>query len=255
MSHQEQEPAVYNLEFFGDAPFWTGAEERSRRTLLMPLPNPAEFLAFGVSGPSNTVLFVARGRVREHLGDFLSRMEQASASVALYERVPLPWPFVKRYLSDDPFEGRETESPKGSTDAGFMSYAGGAGALWEGPSVDISMEPTWPEQYHSSRKVFIMPLPGHEEFLAMGVCSSEPEPGLDLFVFEARGRVAEHLDGFISRMKQSGVKVKLCDWPTLDYLCKRVATAYPEALAQRSIPPATGLSTSGTSPQVATVRH
>ncbi|WP_257462226.1 hypothetical protein [Archangium lipolyticum] len=255
MSHQE--PVLYNLKFSVDYPYWRGVEDRSRRVFLMPLPNPAEFVAFGVLGPSNTVLFVARGRVGERLGDFLERMKRSGAGVELYERVPLPWPLVKRYTSDDPFDGEETDPPKGSTDAGRISYAGGSGhLLWEEVlSVPISDEPIWPAQYISLRKVFIMPLPGHEEFLALGVCTSAPEPGVNLFVFVARGNVGEHLYGFVARLRDAGIYVGLCDWPPLDYLQQYVRTAHPQAFDARSLPPATGESTLRTSTQEVTAQH
>ncbi|QRN96792.1 hypothetical protein JRI60_48760 [Archangium violaceum] len=246
-----QEPVLYNLKFSVDYPYWRGVEDRSRRVFLMPLSNPAEFVAFGVFDPSNTVLFVARGRVGERLGDFLERMKRSGADVELYERVPLPWPLVKRYTSDDPFDGSETSPPKGSTDAGRISYAGGAGpSLWEAVmSVPISDGPTWPAQYVSARKVFIMPLPGHEEFLALGVCTDVPESGKHLFVFAARGEVAVHLDGFVARMRATGTYVGLCDWPSLSFLQQYVAAAFPKAFDARSILPSNGVSTLSTSTQ------
>lgn len=255
MSHQE--PVLYNLKFSVDLPYWRGVEDSSRRVFLMPLSNPAEFVAFGVFGPSNTVLFVARGRVGERLGDFLERMKRSGAGVELYARAPLPWPLVKRYTSDDSFDGEETDPPKGSTDVGRISYAGGSGSLlWnEVMSVPISEEPSWPAQPVSSRKVFIMPLTGHEEFLAMGVCTDVPVPGGSLFVFVARGKVVDHLDAFVARMRATGIYVELCDWPPLDFLQQYVATAFSQAFAERSIPPSNGVSTASTSTQQALAQH
>jgi hypothetical protein len=239
----QQEPAFYNLEFYGDALFWEGAGNDTRRAFLMPLSNPAEFVAFGVFGPSKTVHFVARGRVQDHLGSFLASMQQAEAGVELYERVPLPWPLVKRYTSDDPFEGTETDPPKGTTNGGRIYYAGGAGKDQLNTYLEITATPTWPSGTNlttDTRKVFIMPLPGQGEFLALGVCSA-PEQNVDRFVFMAQAGVGEHLDGFIARMKQASASVVLCDWPPLSYLQKYVATAFQEAYQLRSIPPSDGV--------------
>jgi hypothetical protein len=249
-SHQE--PAVYNLEYFGDALFWEGAGDSRRRALLMPLSNPSEFLAFGVFGSSDTVHFVARGRVREHLGDFIARMAEAAASVELYERVPLPWSLVKRYTSDDPFDGEEVTPPKESSNGGRIALPGGMGAPTGNPVIlSISENPIWPSPLDgATREVFIMSLPGHETFLAMGVCTP-PAPAQSQFVFVATGQVAGDLGDFIARMKQAGASVKLCDWPPLSILQQYVTTAYPGAFTERSTAPSNGKSTVPTSQQVA----
>jgi hypothetical protein len=222
----QQEPTFYNLKFSGDAPFWAGAEELTRRTFLMPLSNPAEFLAFGVVGPSSTVLFVARGRVREDLGRFLATMAQAGASTELYKRVPLPWPLVKRYTSDDPYGGPETEGPRDPPVTGVLVYGGGADPSLAGTSQDLVQSPEWPaeEDFFSARQVFVLPLAGGEDFLALGVCR---EP--DRFVFVARGRVGTQREDFIARMQQAGVHVEPCDWPPLDFLQQFVNQHYTGA--------------------------
>ncbi|HYO54795.1 hypothetical protein [Archangium sp.] len=235
MSHQE--PAVYNLEYFGDAPFWEGVENFSRRTFLMPLSNPAEFLAFGVFGSSNTVLFVARGRVREHLGDFLARMEQAGASAELYARVPLPWSLVKRYASGDPFDLPETEGPQDPPNAGRIAYGGGVALALQGTTLDITTgNPAWPQESDiSTRKVFIMPFimptSGQEEFLALGVCNPS-DPYQNRFVFVARGSVSDQLGNFTTRMRKDEVSVvEPCNWPPLDYLQRYVNTHYSDVFS------------------------
>lgn len=219
-----QEPEYYNLEFFGDAPFWAGAGDSARRTFLMPLPNPIEFLAFGVFGPSSTVHFVARGRLREHVGDFTARMVEAGATVELYERPPLPWALVKRYISDEPYEHREIEGPKEPPVQGFASYGGGAddqGSLWEG-KVTLSLYDqtlAWPA-LDNPREVIIVPSGRDREFLAMAVCLPKDSADKHRFVFAARGSVDADLGNFITRMRAERATVRLHDWPpqTLVYL-------------------------------------
>jgi hypothetical protein len=107
----KQEPTFHRLEFANDVTFWTEGETSKRRTFLMPLLSPSEFLAFGVLSPSDRVLFVARGRVVEDLGDFVARMLRAGASVELYAQPPLPASVWKDYVSDDPYESKNAEPP------------------------------------------------------------------------------------------------------------------------------------------------
>jgi hypothetical protein len=247
----QQDPNVYNLKYFGNAPFWDGAGQSPWRTLLMPLANPAEFLGFGGYGPSDTVHFVVRGRVREHLGNFISRMEEAGASVELYQRVPLPWPLVRRYLSDDPFQGLETDPPP--PNPGSVTLGGGAelatASSTSSPSL-ATYTPSWPQDSFE-QQTFIMPLPGQLEFLALGVCKKvvePPETGTgNVFVFAGRGEVGTHLGDFLVRMRQAGNTVKFCDWPSLDFLQRYVTEYYPEAYEQRSQPPSNGQPSGGTS--------
>lgn len=217
-----QEPTFYQLEFSSDAPFWAGAADTARRTFLMPLSNPAEFLAFGVCGPAGAVHFVARGRLREHVGAFISRMAEAGATVELYERPPLPWSLVKRYLSDLPYEHQEVEGPKEPPVQGIAAYGGGADAdgtkwLQEATVPLSSAEQTWPS-LDSPREVIIMPSGNNEEFLAMGVCLPGSSDTKNRFVFAARGMVGTQLGDFITRMRLNGATVRLHDWPQQPYL-------------------------------------
>jgi hypothetical protein len=212
-----QEPVFYNLEFFGDAPFWTGVgDNTTRRTFLMPLPNPTEFLAFGVFGPESTVHFVARGRLRENLGDFTARMVEAGATVELYERPPLPWAVVKRYSKDLPYH-QEVEGPKNPPVQGFAGFGGGADAdasRWvAGVSVELSSEQlTWPA-VDSPRHVLILPSGSENQFLALGVCLPRDASDKHRFVFAARGNVDNDLASFVLRMKEDGAIITLRDWP------------------------------------------
>lgn len=210
----QREPAVYNLEFTeSDAPFWADAGSAARCTFLMPLPDPSGFVAFGVVGADSTVLFVARGRVREHLGAFIAAMEGGGARVELYTRVPLPWHLVKRYTSDEPYESQETEGPKIPPVQGLVGYGGGAedgaAALQEGRTAALTSQSiAWPQELTPTRHVVVMPGSGEDDFLAFGVCEAP-----DRFVFVARGTVSAQLGGFLDRMKLDGATVSLCDWP------------------------------------------
>ncbi|WP_164007621.1 hypothetical protein [Pyxidicoccus trucidator] len=214
----QQEPAVYNLEFSDDVDFWTGAGAASRRTFLMPLPDATRFVAFGVVGPGDTVLFVARGRVGAHLGAFLATLERDGARVELYARPPLPWHLVKRYTSDDPYESQETEGPKNPPVQGFVALGGGAqtggAGLLETPPEPLSTASfSWPAEVTPSRRVIVIPASGEDDFVAFGVCGAP-----DRFVFVARGRVSDHLGGFSERMKLAGASLELRDAPPLPFL-------------------------------------
>ena len=221
----QQDPVFHDLEFFGDAPFWAEGGNATRRTFLMPLPDPAGFLAFGVVGPSDTVLFVARGKVREHMGAFIARMAQAGASVELYDRPPLPWHLVKRYTSDDPYEGQETEGPKNPPVNG-IAYGGGADPdhkLWAENRCERMDGDTrlWPA-HNPNREVIISPMGHGTGFMAFGVCRSKPGDFKELFVFAARGRVEDQLSEFIVRMKRAGASVRLHDWPPVKYVSQYI---------------------------------
>ncbi len=213
----QQEPAVYNLEFSEDVAFWAEAGEGSRRTLVMPLPDPSRFVAFGVVGPGDTVLFVARGQVREHLGAFLSTMERDAARVELYARVPLPWNVVKRYTSDEPYESHETEGPRNPPVQGLVAYGGGAAdgkaCLLENRTTSLSSTGlAWPDAT-SPRHVIIIPATGGDDFIAFGYCLSPSR-----FVFVARGCLSTELGGFTERMTLAGASVDLCAWPSPSFL-------------------------------------
>ncbi|MCP3138994.1 hypothetical protein [Pyxidicoccus xibeiensis] len=203
----QQEPAFYNLEFSSDASFWEGAGDSQRRTFLMPLPDPAEFLVFGVVDPSSKVLFVARGRVRDHLGEFVSRMTRDGASVEFYARPPLPWQLVKRYIKDDPYEHQETDGPRNPPEQGIAAYGGGAdekhALLIQEATINLPSDPVaWPPAQGCSRRVIVMPGSDVSEFLAFGVCDNP-----DRFVFAARGATADKA-AFLLRMAQDGATVE-----------------------------------------------
>jgi hypothetical protein len=234
----QQEPAFYNLEFDGEAPFWDGAGDVSRRTFVMPLSNPVEFLAFGVVGPATTVHFVARGRMGEQLGEFSTRMARAGAALELYARPPLPWHLVKRYTSDEPYESMETEGPKPPPINGIVAYGGGADEEQRLVQTEPlgGACPSWPRDATSNRSVIIIPVPDcDEDFLAFGVCTLP-----DRFVFAVRGRVVEDLGTFIDQMTEAGATVDLVDWPSLPFLQAYLYEQAPHLFTRPTLMAGTG---------------
>jgi len=198
-------PPFYELEFSSDAPFWTGADASTRRTFLMPVSTPSEFLAFGVVGPSSQVLFVARGRVREHLGDFIARMVRDEAGVELYIRPPLPGWIIREYTSGPPHEGHEYDEPPRPPIEGLAPVSGNIGDYEASSSA-----PSWPEGGASSRRTLLVPLRDPAEFLALGVLGSA-----DTVFFALRGWVKSELGDFIAQAAREGASVELYARPPL----------------------------------------
>ncbi len=158
-----KQPEFYSLEFDSDADFWAMAGEAARRTFIVPLSNPVEFLAFGVLGPSKEVLFVARGQMAEHLGDFIARMVQAQASVELYARPPLPDSILNSHVEEAHHDQQETQPPPPPpcqirhvvTAEGEQVLASLASSLWP---VD-----------NFPRRVIAVPLSASGQYLAFGL--------------------------------------------------------------------------------------
>jgi hypothetical protein len=123
---KQQEPTFYDLTFSVEAPFWADSDASSRRVYIMPSPhNPAEFLAFGVQGSSDNVIFVARGPVATRLGAFIDRMVRDGASVELHTRAPVPGYILSQYTSGGPWEGKNPEEPPPPTYDGRMASSSG----------------------------------------------------------------------------------------------------------------------------------
>ena len=105
----QQEPKFLPLESPGPLTFWPDAQ---RRVLILPMRDSAQFLALGVLGEQETPVFVARGNLWEHLGDFLARMEQEGARVEfpmqLSPHLDALW---KEYAFSDDFESKNSEPP------------------------------------------------------------------------------------------------------------------------------------------------
>jgi hypothetical protein len=70
-----------------NTPLWTQGDSFTRRTLLLPVKDPAEFQAIGMLRSSDDVLFHVRGLVQEHLGEFIARMRE-EASMEFHAQPP-----------------------------------------------------------------------------------------------------------------------------------------------------------------------
>lgn len=190
----------YSLKTAGDVDFWAEAGDSARRTMIMPLSNPREFIAFGVLARSNAVLFVARGEMLAHMGPFLSRMARAGASAELYARVPLPGRIVNPYIKDDPHEQKEADRPPPApnltgdvTIAGeepsTIAYEGNESSLWT-----IS---------GSTRRVLSTSVPGSSTaFLAFGLVYVDETEYLWRVNFVAHIEDSSALSAFLSEMPQ-----------------------------------------------------
>ncbi len=195
-------PPFHDLEFFDLPAFWTQGDALSRYALLMPVSTPSEFLAFGVLRPSQEVLFVARGQVREHLGEFIARMGREQARVELYARAPVPGWLRRKYASAPPFEGHEYEEPpeppvNGLTPIDTKPYASHGGALW-------------PEGDPSTRRTLLLPVKDPSRFLALGGRGAAEE-----VLFALTGSVREELGELIARVGREQSRVELHARPPL----------------------------------------
>ncbi|MBN1207885.1 MAG: hypothetical protein JXB05_23680 [Myxococcaceae bacterium] len=162
-----KQPDFHSLDFFSDANFWTQGDASTRRVFIMPLAEPSEFLGFGVLAPSNEVLFVARGHVLDHLGDFIVRMEQAGALVELYARPPLPDAIVNEYIGGKPHEQKETEPPPPPPTFNAQEDQ----IIFKGDSTQYSLSEVsnlWPFG-GSSKVAWVLPVPDSTSRLVFGL--------------------------------------------------------------------------------------
>jgi hypothetical protein len=220
-----KQPEFYSLEFHGDVDFWGQTGDATRRTFLMPLSTPAEFLAFGVLGPSNEVLFVARGRVRDHLGDFIVRMVQAGASVELYARAPLPGHILNDYIKDNPHEQKETDNPPP-----LPNWEQGTVVLRSG--YEMTLQDSTPSLWSTEgavRVVLLTPaLNFTDRLVAFGLVQLQPDSqrAYDWGVnFVAVLHVSER-ENFESRMKQENASVEATPYQGLCRLLQSYMTTY-----------------------------
>lgn len=190
-------PTFYTLEFSLDADFWEGSDAAEQRAFLMPVTPSSEFLAFGVLEPSKRVHFVARGRLKEDLATFLTRMTRSGTRVGLYVRAPVPGSILKRYTSGPPIENQESEEPPDPPVAGLVPDP-------TTPSVGSLDEPLWTKGDASTRRVLLTPTHNPAEFFALGMSSSSSQ-----VLFKLRGSVQEQLGGFITRMVRDQASVEL----------------------------------------------
>jgi hypothetical protein len=183
------QPEFYSLEFFSDAHFWTVGDASTRRTFLMPLATPREFLAFGVLSPSNELIFVARGRVMDHLGPFLTRMKQAEATVELYARPPLPGHIIREYTKGDGHEQKETDAPPPAPDAQGKVILSGSAPTPQRLTAQMNL---WASVSGSTRRVLKLPIPEvKEEWLAFGLVEVDSVECLEQVAFVARLKTSE----------------------------------------------------------------
>jgi hypothetical protein len=227
----KKQPAFYSLDSASGVDFWALGGDAARRTFIMPLPNPFEFLAFGVLSPSEEVLFAARGQVLHHLGDFVGRMAQAGASVELYERVPLPGSLVAPLLNHahGPYPQNEADQPPTAPNlVGEVSLLGSM-------SVMLSSEPQLWTLEGSERKVIVTAVPDSSEFLAFGMVKVDLPDYLWKANFVARLESNPH--PFLSEMKDEwGATVELRTSEELPETWKQyMATSFPQESLAASI--------------------
>jgi hypothetical protein len=221
----EPQLPFYDLEFPDEDTFWDWQREAQRRVFLMPISIPEQFLAFGVLAPDHTPVFVAQGRLRDHLGGFISQMARQEAHVELYVRPPVPEWLLKKYTSTPPYEGHEYEGPpsppvNGLSPTGTDSYG------------RLRNAPLWPQEGLSTRRVYLVPVATPAEFLALGIS------GLDLTVhFALTGTVQEELGPFLSQMVRDDAHVELYVRPPLPpSLLDRYLPSLPAPTEERQTP-------------------
>lgn len=190
------QPLFHHLEFSSETDAWAGSDASGRRALLMPISPSSEFLAFGVLEPSKRVHFIARGRVKEDLAAFLTRMARAGARSELYVRAPVPASILKRYTSGPPIESQEAEDPPEPPLRGLVPDP-------TTPSVDSLRKPLWTQDDASTRRVFLTPTHEPTEFFALGMLASSGQ-----VLFKLRGSVQEHLGDFVTRMVTEQARVE-----------------------------------------------
>jgi hypothetical protein len=194
----------YELEFSGDAIFWTEQGAARRHVFLMPVPIPSEFVAFGVLGEKYEPHFVARGKVHAHLSDFLARMKQDGARTEIYARAPLPGWLLKKYTDDPHHEGHEHEEPPPPPVDGLVPGS-------TDPYERFRHSALWSAEASTARYVFVLPIHGAPStFLALG--TSGPE---DRVFFALTGSVEADLGEFVTRMVKEEAQVELRARPPL----------------------------------------
>jgi hypothetical protein len=138
-----------------------------------------------VRGPSQEVRFVARGRVLDHLGEFIARMKEAGSSAELYRRAPVPPELLRIYLKDDPHEQKETEEPADPPpnlgevnlrDTVTTQSLSATTNLWTGVSSFTVTD----------RKVVVLQIPNLTEHLAFGLAKVNHTEYLWAVAFVAR---------------------------------------------------------------------
>lgn len=194
---KKPQPAFYTLEFSLDADFWAGSGAAEQHAYLMPVTPASEFLAFGVLEPSKRVHFVARGRLKEDMSTFLTRMTRSGTRLGLYVRAPVPRSILKRYTSGPPIENQESEEPPDPPVAGLAPDP-------TTPFMGSLDGPLWTQGDASARRVLLTPTHDPVEFFALGMLTSSGQ-----VVFKLRGSVQEQLGEFVTRMIKDQARVEL----------------------------------------------
>ncbi|NTX07573.1 hypothetical protein [Myxococcus sp. CA040A] len=197
---------VHDLENPPEAPFWTRGDASSRRVFIVPVSPPSSFVAFGALWPADLVevLFIAQGKVEEHLGAFVERMAREDARVELCVWPPLPKEFVAQYATVPPYEGHEYEPPPGTP------VRGAAADARVDPYSRLRGEPLWAGGDASSRYTYLAPLSDSSQFLALGVTRPSDE-----VVFAAKGSLVEDLGALIAHALSEQSFVELHARPPL----------------------------------------
>lgn len=197
-------PAEYSLEFDSSTDFWAQGGDSARRTFIMPLSKPLEFLAFGVLAPSNEVLFVAHGQVARHLGDFIKSMVQAGASVELYARPPLPDSILAPYIDDGSHDQKEADEPPPPPDAsGQVTMSTG------GNSIMLSSQTQLWTMTGTARRVLVTGVPESTDLVAFGMVEVNHNEYRWSVNFVAR-LASDGRGDFVARMENEGAEVQSC---------------------------------------------
>jgi len=77
---------------------WTQGGASERRTFIVPVKAPSEFLALGVLMTSDTVVFAKKGSVQQELGALIAHAVREQSRVELHAWPPLPKDVLHRYL-------------------------------------------------------------------------------------------------------------------------------------------------------------
>jgi hypothetical protein len=109
LTMRQQNLPFYPLESPDEPTFWPEAQ---RRVLILPVRDFTQFLALGVLGDKETAVFAARGKILEHLGDFLARMKEEGTRVELLREPPAHLTKLWReYARDEGYESKNAEPP------------------------------------------------------------------------------------------------------------------------------------------------
>ncbi|MCP3102784.1 hypothetical protein LZ198_28295 [Myxococcus sp. K15C18031901] len=197
---------VYELDNPPQESFWRSASLTSRHVFIVPIVESSSFVAFGTRWPSSLVevCFVARGKVEEHLGDFVARMTRDEAQVELCLWPPLPKALVEQFGTIPPYEGHEYEPPSGTPVRGATTTSNVQ------PYSRLRGTPLWTDEDITSRYTYLAPLSDSSTFLAIGYDKSTQR-----VVFAAQGSLTGDLGDLIAQVVEEQSFVELHGRPPL----------------------------------------